>query len=144
MKENIFKTLMLLYFIIILSGLLIFPTALFEIANGFIFAIIFDGKYIGLLIGFIVFLLVSSFSAVFTYGFTRTFFGNKIKSFLLETSAKKTKNLDIVLKTQPFRLLFLLRLSPLLPTAMFNFLIGAFESKLIKNIFNLTNFSIKT
>ena len=128
MKENIFKTLTLLYLIIFLSGLLIFPTALFEIANGFIYAIIFDGNYIGLFIGFISFMLITSLSAVFTYLFSRALFGTKIKNFLLDSNANKTKNLDIVLKTQPFKLLFLLRLSPLLPTAMFNFLIGAFES----------------
>jgi len=132
MKENIFKTLILLYLIIWFCGLLLFPTALFEIANGFIYALIFDGNYIGLLIGFIAFLVISSFSAIFTYWFSRSLFGTKIKNFLFQANSNKTKNLDIVLKTQPFKLLFLLRLSPLLPTAMFNFLIGAFESKLIK------------
>jgi len=130
MKENIFITLSFLYFVIIFTGMFLFPTALLEIINGFIFAIIFDAKFTGLLIGFGAFMVISSISALITYKFSNFFFGKKIKNFLLESNTNKTKSLDIVLKTQPFKLLFLIRLSPLLPTAMFNFLIGAFESKI--------------
>ncbi len=124
------KTLLCLYLAVIISGLFIFPTALFEIINGFIFAIVFEGKFIGLFIGFLLFMFISTISALFTYQFSKAFFGNKIKNFFMETNSNRTKSLDIVLKTQPLKLLFLIRLSPLLPTAMFNFIIGAFESKI--------------
>ena len=123
-------TLSIFYFLVCLGGIFILPSSLFEIVNGFIFATIFNGKLLGMFVGFISYLFASSISAFITYKFFRFFVGHKLKELLLETGSNKTKIFDMLLNTKPFKILFFLRLSPILPTSIFNFMISAFECKI--------------
>lgn len=111
----------------ILSGILILPNAVFEIVNGFIFATLFDGKIYGLILGILVYLFFISITGTITYIFAKWLIGKKLKEVLVETS-DKMKILNMLFKTQGFEALFLIRLSPLLPSAIFNYIIAGFDS----------------
>ncbi len=133
MKKNFIKSVLIFDFLMILSGLIIFPALIFEIANGFIFGSVFNGNFLGLFLGYSNILFTFAISVLFTYMFSRYFLGRKINEFLYDTNNNKAKTMDYLLKIQPFKVLFLIRMSPIIPSAIFNFLIGGFESKKIDN-----------
>lgn len=127
-KENFFLTLFIFYCSLILSGLLVLPTAVFELVNGFIYATLFDGEFYGLFIGLAIYLVFTAISGTITYRFAKWVLGKKLKEVLVETS-EKMKMLNFVFRHQGFKAMFLIRLSPLLPSAMFNYLVAGFDSK---------------
>lgn len=129
-KQNFFITLFIFYCSLIIGGLLVLPTAVFELVNGFIYATLFDGEFYGLFIGLAVYLIFTAISGTITYRFAKWLIGGKLKEVLVETS-EKMKMLNFVFKHQGFKAMFLIRLSPLLPSAMFNYLVAGFDSKFI-------------
>jgi len=129
---------------LIIGGLFVLPTAIFELVNGFIYATLFDGEIYGLFIGLFFYLFFTAISGTLTYMFSKWVFGKKLKEVIIETN-DKMKTLNYILIHQGFKAMFLIRLSPLLPSAMFNYLMGGFDSKYnfiicekIKNFNNLS------
>ena len=64
------------------------------------------------------------------YAFAKYIFGKRLKELLIDTS-EKMQLLNFIFKTQGFKALALLKLSPLLPISIFNYAVGGFESKFI-------------
>ncbi len=127
-KEHFFLTLCIFYCSLIISGILVLPTAVFELVNGFIYATLFDGQFYGLFIGLAVYLIFTAVSGTITYRFAKWLIGRKLKEVLVESS-EKMKILNFIFKHQGFKAMSLIRLSPLLPSAMFNYLVAGFDSK---------------
>lgn len=128
MKVHWFLTLLIFYTTFLISGILIFPSAVFEIINGIIFATIFNGEIYGFFIAMFFFLIFNSISSTLSFSFSKYFFGKRLKEMLVDSS-EKMQMLDFVFKTQGFKALGLLRLSPFLPTAILNYVLAAFQSK---------------
>jgi uncharacterized membrane protein YdjX (TVP38/TMEM64 family) len=128
-KVHFFLTLLIFYSIFSISGILILPSAVFEILNGFIYATLFDGKIFGFFIGISIFLIFNSVSGTFAFAFSKKFFGKRLKEILVDSN-EKMKMLNFIFKSQGFKALGLLKLSPLLPMSIFNYCLAAFESKL--------------
>ena len=112
---------------LIIGGILVLPSALFEIVNGFIYATLFDGEFYGIFLALAMYLIFISISSTITYIFSKRIFGKKLKEILIENS-EKMKILNFLFQNQGFKAMFLIRLSPLLPTSMFNYIIAGFDS----------------
>ena len=126
-KEHYILALLIFFLSTIIGGIFILPSALFEIVNGFIFATLFNGEFIGLIIAIPIFLTFSSLSCLFTYAFSKLMFGKKLKQILVETN-DNMKILNLIFIKEGFRAMFLIRLSPLLPSSIFNYLAAGFDS----------------
>ena len=129
-KMHWFVTLLAFYSVFTISGVLILPTAVFEITNGFIYATLFDGKIYGFFIGLFFHMIFNAISSTLAYAFAKYIFGKRLKELLIDTS-EKMQLLNFIFKTQGFKALALLKLSPLLPISIFNYAVGGFESKFI-------------
>jgi uncharacterized membrane protein YdjX (TVP38/TMEM64 family) len=127
-KDNFFLTLLVFYFSFTISGIIILPTALFEITNGFIYATLFNGEIYGFFIGLIIHMIFNAISSTLTYAFSKYIIGKKLKLLLIDKS-QKMQLLNFVFKNQGLKALSLLKLSPLLPVSIFNYAVGGFESK---------------
>jgi uncharacterized membrane protein YdjX (TVP38/TMEM64 family) len=130
-KNHFLITLLVFYSIFTFSGIIILPTAVFEITNGFIYATLFDGKIYGFFIGLIFHMIFNAISSTMTYMFSKFILGKRLKEILIDTS-EKMQLLNLIFKTQGLKALSLLKLSPLLPVSIFNYAVGGFESKNIK------------
>jgi len=115
---------------LIFGGILVLPTAVFEIVNGFIYSTLFDGEFYGLFLAVAVYLIFTAISGTLTYKFSKWILGRKLKQVLVETS-DKMKMLNYIFINQGFKAMFLIRLSPLLPSAMFNYLVAGFDSNFL-------------
>ncbi len=130
-KVHFFITLTIFYLVFSISGILILPSAVFEILNGFIYATLFNGEIYGFFIGITIFLFFNSISGTLAFAFSKRFFGKRFKEILIDSS-EKMQMLNFVFKQQGFKALGLLKLSPLLPMSIFNYVLAGFESRLIK------------
>lgn len=128
-KIHYFITLLIFYAIFSISGIVILPSAVFEILNGFIFATLFNGEIYGFIIGLIIYLIFNSVSGTLAYFFSKYFFGKKLKELLI-TPNQKMQMLNLLFKNQGLKALGILKLSPLLPVSIFNYALGGFESKI--------------
>lgn len=128
-KEKYFLTLLVFYSSLIIGSLLILPSALFEIVNGFIFATLFDGKFYGLIIGLAIYLVFTAISFTITFKFAKFLIGKRLKELLIETT-DKMKILNFIFQSQGLKAMFLIRLSPLFPCSIFNYLLSGFDSKI--------------
>ena len=128
-NKNFYLTLLVFYSTFILAGILILPAALFEIINGFIFGTFFDGNFLGYFLGLGIYLIISAISGTLCYMISKFILGKKIKEILIDPS-NKMQILNYMFKNQGLWCIFLIRLSPLTPTNIFNYLAGGFESKI--------------
>lgn len=127
MKNNFILTLFIFNILIIISGFIVFPASIFEISNGFIFGSVYESSWKGLIFGFFNVMIIFVVGAFLVYLFSKYLFGRKIKQFLYEANKDKFRMFNFLLKIQPFKVLFLLRMSPIIPSAMLNILLGAFK-----------------
>lgn len=102
--------------------------------NGFIFATLFNGEFYGLIIAIPIFLTISSLSSLVTYAFSKLMLGKKLKQIVIETN-QNMKILNLIFIKEGYRAMFLIRLSPLLPSSIFNYLAAGFDSKNYYNLF---------
>jgi uncharacterized membrane protein YdjX (TVP38/TMEM64 family) len=128
-KENFFVTLLVFYSVFSISGILILPSAIFEITNGFIYATLFNGEIYGYFIGLVMHMIFNAISSTLAYAFAKFILGKKLKEILINTSEKMLL-LNYIFKNEGFKSVSLLKLSPLTPISIFNYVVGGFESKI--------------
>ena len=74
-------------------------------------------------------MIFNAISSTLAYAFSKFILGKKLKLLLIDTS-EKMQLLNFVFKTKGLKALSLVKLSPLLPTSIFNYVVGGFESKI--------------
>lgn len=115
----------------ILGCLLIIPGSLFGMCCGFIFSTYFNGTVVGFISCLIFFLFITGFAGLITFLFSRLVFKEKLRQLLIAGSGDQFKKLNFLLSKYGKRALFLLRLSPVIPISIYNYLIAAFDSKIL-------------
>ena len=114
----------------IVGCLLLFPGAIFAISAGLIFGTFESSGVIEFLLfvlGSFVFLNIQALSGLIVFNFSRLCLRQKIRESFIETNERLMK-FDKILGIYGTKALFLMRLSPLLPVSLFNYISGGFNS----------------
>jgi len=105
-----------------------FPSFLVLLPAGFIFGFFFDGELYGLFIAIIVIVHINILAAYIAFSFSKLCFKSLVREHIINKS-HKLRNVDHVLHKHGTRALFFLRLSPIFPGYIFNYILGSFDSK---------------
>jgi uncharacterized membrane protein YdjX (TVP38/TMEM64 family) len=125
-KNNFMMSLLILTGAHIIGSLLVIPGAMFEFACGLIFGTFFIDNLIGYILSIIAYLTIGAIAGVITFNFSKCLLKNILRKYFIEPNQKMRK-FDEILNFYGTKALFLLRLSPLLPVSMYNYLLGGFN-----------------
>jgi uncharacterized membrane protein YdjX (TVP38/TMEM64 family) len=109
------------------------PGTLFGLLAGLMFGSYFDGSIFGYFVCVVILLNVSVIAGMVPFILARFCLQKKIKELLI-TPNKYLMSLDAVILANGKKALFILRLSPVLPVSMLNFVLAGFSSKALFHI----------
>jgi uncharacterized membrane protein YdjX (TVP38/TMEM64 family) len=112
----------------IVGYLIMVPGILFAIVAGIIFGSIFEGSILGYFICVLVLLNIAVFSGMVPFLIARYTLQKKIRELVIMPN-KFLKSLDSVITSNGKKTLFILRLSPVLPVSLLNYVVAGFDSK---------------
>jgi uncharacterized membrane protein YdjX (TVP38/TMEM64 family) len=124
------SSLLILFSIDTLGSILLIPGAIFAISAGLIFGTfassgVFDiFLFIG---GVFIFLNIQAIAGLVVFNFSKACLRKRIRSTLIETNEKWLR-FDKLITIYGTKALFLIRLSPLIPISLFNYICGGFNS----------------
>jgi len=127
-KNNIIVSLLIFTLAHLIGSILLIPGAPFGIGSGIIFGTIFDGNFLGYFFCVFFYVSVQGMAGVVVFNISNCLFKEKIRKYFIETN-EKLKKLDKVLSKFGTKAIFLFRLSPLVPTTIFNYIMGGFNSR---------------
>jgi uncharacterized membrane protein YdjX (TVP38/TMEM64 family) len=130
--SNILIGLIFLFIGHTLGCLIMVPGTLFALFAGLIFGSYFQGNIYGYFLCVFTLLNISVIAGMIPFFLARVIFKPKIRRYLIVPN-KYLFSLDSVLKVNGKKALFFLRLSPILPVSLLNFVIAGFDSKKFNN-----------
>ena len=95
------------------------------LTGGFIFAVTFDGKLYGFVIAVVIILITTIISGFITFQFSKHFFKEFFREKII-SKYEKLRQIDMLLKQNGAKVLFLIRLSPIMPLFILNYIFGGF------------------
>ena len=125
-KNNLVLSYVVYLVLSILSSLLFVPVSIVMMTGGFILAVQFEGKLYGYIIAVIIILLNTIISGLITFLFSRTFLRNFLREKVI-MRFEKLKQLDVLLIQKGAKIIFLIRLSPIVPLFLLNYIFGGFS-----------------
>lgn len=127
-RQNFIYSLLTLVVLHIIGALLVFPSSLFEFLCGLIFGTCLEK--VNFIFGYIAcvltYLTIMAIAGVITFNFSRLIFHKTIRKHFIENNSKMIK-LDRIINIYGAKALFIIRLSPLLPVALYNYILGGFN-----------------
>ncbi len=125
-KNHFLTSVTILVLIFIIGQVIFLPTALFTLICGIMFGTYMDGNIIAYFSAFIFWLFCCGITGLIPFNVSKLCFRYKIQKYIIEHNTK-LKNFEMVLNKYGTKALFLIRLSPLLPVTLYNYVIGGFE-----------------
>ena len=123
-------SLVLLLLIDILGSMLLIPGAIFAISAGLIFGTFASSGPTDIFLfiaGVLVFINIQAVAGLVVFNFSRCCLRKRIRTTLIETNEKWLR-FDKLISLYGTKALFLIRLSPLIPITLFNYICGGFNS----------------
>jgi uncharacterized membrane protein YdjX (TVP38/TMEM64 family) len=129
-KANFINSLAILVLAYTAGLILFLPSALFCITCGIMFGTYYNISVLAYLAAVIFWLIASGTAGLVPFNISRLCFKKSLRTYVIERS-RKLRQFERIIERYGTKVLFLLRLSPLLPVTIFNYTIGGFNSKYI-------------
>jgi uncharacterized membrane protein YdjX (TVP38/TMEM64 family) len=129
-RENLILSLAILVVTYMIGLLLFLPSALFCITCGLIFGTYYGINVLAYLAAVLFWLVASGLAGLVPFNLSKCFLRNSLRTYVIEKS-RKLKQFELIIGQYGTKVLFLLRLSPLLPVTIFNYFIGGFNGKIV-------------
>jgi uncharacterized membrane protein YdjX (TVP38/TMEM64 family) len=133
-KNNFALSLLILSASYAIGHTLVLPGALFCVTCGIMFGTYYDMSVFAYIGAVAFWLVMSGIAGLLPFNISRCFLRNNLRTYLIEKS-RRLKQFEFIINKYGTKVLFLLRLSPLLPVTIYNYLIGGFNGK---ETFNLS------
>jgi uncharacterized membrane protein YdjX (TVP38/TMEM64 family) len=127
-RQHFWESVAILTISHIVGCLLVFPGAIFGIACGFVFGTYFAGSALGYIFCVFAYMNMAVISGLITFNFAKMCLGSRIRRLMILPN-RRLRALDYVLTKHGAKAIFLLRLSPILPVSLLNYLFSGFSSK---------------
>jgi len=135
--KHIFVSILIFALCFTTLTVLLLPTFLLVILGGFIAGSYFEGKVYGFFIALVIILHINILAAFAALSNSKLCLKDLVRTHIINKN-KKLRNIDRVLKVYGLKAVFFLRLSPLVPSYILNYILGSFDSILnIHYIFEL-------
>ena len=125
-RSNIIISYILYLLASIISSLLFVPVSIVMMTGGFIFSVNFEGKLYGYFIAVGIILITTIISGYITFVFSQRFLKNFLRENII-VKYQKLRTLDNLLFRYGWKIIFLIRLSPIMPLFILNYLLGGFS-----------------
>jgi uncharacterized membrane protein YdjX (TVP38/TMEM64 family) len=133
-KESILQNfnicLIILPALFTIGQIFMFPAALFTISCGILFGTYFDGNIEGYFLAVIYWLLCCSITGLAPLNISKCILREKLKRYIIDKNVQ-LRTFSMVLLRYGVRALFLIRLSPILPLAIYNYALGGFDGNIL-------------
>lgn len=126
--NNFIYSLCIFSAIFLIGQVLMFPTALFAVGCGIVFGTYFDGNILAYFPTVLFWLLLCGITGLVPLNISIYLFRDKLKKYVIDHNTQM-KNFGLVLSRYGTKALFLIRLSPLLPSTIYNYFIAGFNGK---------------
>ena len=125
-KNHMIISYLIYLMVSIFSSLLFVPVSIVMMTGGFIFAVNFEGKLYCYFIAVGIILLTTILSGFITFVISKKFLKNFLREKII-MKYEKLRQLDLLLVRNGSKIIFLIRLSPIMPLFILNYLLGGFS-----------------